>query len=158
MKLWLLFPNSSSEILLANGELENCAWVCFQSWRRDVKGWWTSGSVYSVNVTASIVYNTLSELSGAVSDFDLIWFFRWWFSNLFSGPFICFKNWELQRPVFTWVTSVSSYHIAVPPTGVRVLFSPEPCQNLLFIVFLMLAMPTAVSYTSLWFWFLFPGD
>ena len=59
---------------------------------------------------------------------------------------ICFNNWGLQRPVFTWVTSGRSYYTAVPPTVCEGLFSPEPYQNVLFIVFLALAMLTAVRW------------
>ena len=96
----------------------------------------------------------LSELSGTVSDFDLIWYFRVvglklilrtpWYASIIG---VC-KDLCLRLSV---VTILQSHQQCV-----RVLFSLEPYQNVLFIVFLMLAMLTAVRWYFTVFWFSFP--
>ena len=99
----------------------------------------------------------LGELNSTLSNFDLIWYFR-----------VVVLKVILRTPLYTSIimdcTDLCLYALYLSVVTilqshqqcVRVLFSLEPYQNVLFIVFLMLAMLTAVRWYFTLFWFASP--
>lgn len=87
----------------------------------------------------------LGELNSTLSNFDLIGYFRVVVlkvilrTPLYTSIIMDCKDLCLYGLYLSVVTILQSHQQCV-----RVLFSLEPYQNVLFIVFLMLAMLTAV--------------
>ena len=99
----------------------------------------------------------LGELNSTLSNFDLIGYFRVVVlkvilrTPLYTSIIMDCKDLCLYGLYLSVVTILQSHQQCV-----RVLFSLEPYQNVLFIVFLMLAMLTTVRWYFTVFWFSFP--